>query len=291
VELYADELLLLALRLGLLKEAAILARDFAARKGLEINWMKTKVMKFRGGGKMSSHDILIIDDIEVPFVSSFCYLGVTFTVTASTFSKHVLDRKARAITAACLLPPLLPLSLTTALELFNIKIGPMATYGLTICWEFLKVSDFRNVDGVLMTFLKKVLGVSRFARSRIVVLLTETKLTTERLVETHGLTLTSNYLAYLDEWRVKLQEICPEFLGTTAMNDRSWTATGAGHRSSVCRLAVHGFHHVLCGTQGFHEVDVSCLCRFCGNTCTRYHSQTCQSTPYASLARLAGAYG
>jgi hypothetical protein len=290
VELYADDLLLLALRLGLLKEAAILARDFAASKGLEINWTKTKVMKFRRGGKLSSSDILVIDSMEVPFVPAFCYLGVTFTVTAATFSRHVQDRKARAITAACLLPPLPPLSLATAIDLFNIKIAPMATYGLTVCWEFLKVSDFRAIDGVLMTFLKRAMGVSRFAKSRLVLLLSETTLTTERLAAAHGLPHTPNYLLYLDEWRVKLQEIDPEFLGTSAMMDRSWVAPNAGHRSAVCRLAVHGFHHVFCAVQGFHDASVTCICRFCGCRCDRYHSQTCQASPFHSLSQLAAAH-
>jgi hypothetical protein len=287
VELYADDLLLLALRLGLLREAVILARDFAARKGLEINWSKTKVMKFRRGGKLSGNDILIIEDIEVPFVSSFCYLGLTFTVTAATFTRHVMDRKARATTAACLLPPLPPLSLATAINLFNIKIAPMATYGLVQCWEFLKLSDFRAIDGVLLTYLKRALGVSRFTKSRLVLLLSEAKLTTEMLVAAHGLPFTPNYLLYLEEWRVKLQEIDPDFLNTSAMTDRDWASPGSCHRSALCRQAVHGFHHVFCVDLTFHDANSGCVCRFCGGLCTRYHSQACQSTPFTSLTQLA----
>jgi hypothetical protein len=291
VELYADDLLLLALRLGLLKEAALLARDFAARKGLEINWEKTKVMKFRRGGRLAGSDVLIIDGNEVPFVPSFCYLGLTITVTAATFTQHVMDRKARAITAAGLLPPLIPLSLTTAIDLFNLKIAPMATYGLTRCWDFLKVSDFRSIDGVLMTFLKRVLGVSRFTKSRLVLLLTDVTLTTERLAESHGLPHTPNYLLYLEEWRFKLQEIDPEFLSTSAMTDRSWAASGARHRSAICRLAVHGFHHVFCSNLSYHDPGPDCVCRFCGGDCTKYHSQACQESPFNSLTQLAAVHG
>jgi hypothetical protein len=101
---------------------------------------------------------MVIDGRTIPFVSSFVYLGVTFTVSASTFTRHVQDRRDKAIAAIRLLPSLRPLSLNTALGLFVCKIAPMATYGIPQCWSLLKLSDFKAIDSVLMCFLRRVLG-------------------------------------------------------------------------------------------------------------------------------------
>jgi hypothetical protein len=289
-ELYADDLLLLCLTLLLLKEAIRVARDFAAEKGLEINWEKTKVMKFRRGGRLAANDVLSVDGVNIPFVSSFCYLGLTLTVTASTFTHHVLDRKSKAITTINSLPPLPQLSLSSAVELFNIKVSPMATYAIRNCWSFLKVTDFGHLDSVLFTFLKRTLGVSNFSRSRMVLLLTEAKLVTERMMQTFDLPMTANFERYITRVQEKLDSIDPEFLGTHAMTDRRWTEPMAQGRSAICRMAMHGFHHIFCASEGFHSASPTCLCRFCGNHCQTYHSMQCRLTPFASISLLAAVH-
>jgi hypothetical protein len=289
-ELYADDLLLLCLTLIRLRDAVRITRDFAAEKGLEINWEKTKVMKFRRGGKLAGTDILMVDGINIPFVSAFCYLGLTFTVTASTFTKHILDRKARAITAINSLPNLTQLSLPSAMQLFNIKVGPIATYAISNCWSFLKVSDFTHLDAVQFTFLKRTLGTSIFSRSRLVLLLTEATLTTERLMISYDLPRTHNYESYIIGIQEKLASIDPAFLYTPAMMDRSWTQPVARGRSAICRMAMHGFHHIFCASDGFHVAAPSCLCRFCGDHCRTYHSMSCSRSPFSSISQLAASH-
>jgi hypothetical protein len=200
------------------------AKFHAAERGLEINWDKTKIMKFRRGGRMAAADVCCIDGVSVPFVSSFVYLGVTFTVTASTFTKHVQDRRAKAIAAICQLPPPRSLSLAAAVSLYRTKIAPMVTYGMPECWVWLNVSDFVAIDGVLMCFLRRALGVSKFARSRLILLLTGVKLTTEELVRSYGLPHTPSYQEYLLEVEEKLATVEEEFLTSSAMMDMGWAA-------------------------------------------------------------------
>jgi hypothetical protein len=286
-ELYADDLLLLALLLADLKTALTAAKALAAEKGLEINWDKTKVMKFRRAGRLAAADVLVVDGVSVPFVSSFVYLGVTFTVTASTFSRHVQDRRDKAIAAIRLLPSLRPLSLAAALGLFTCKIAPMASYGVPLCWSLLKISDFRAIDSVLMCFLRRVLGVSKFARSRLIRLLTGAQLTTTALTMTFGLPVTPQFQAYLDELQAKRAGVDPDFFATPAMTDQGWASPLSSVRSTLCRHAIHGFHHLFCQIQAYHEPNPECLCRHCGTQCQKYHFQFCIQPPASSILGLA----
>jgi hypothetical protein len=286
-QLYADDLVMLHLALKALREATIAAMEFAAERGLQINWAKTKVMKFRRGGRLAASDVFTVEGVEVPFVPSFCYLGMTITVTASTFKQHLLDRKARALTAINMLRPLSALSLATACRLFNSSIAPIATYGVQVFWDVLKPADFAMLDSVLFIYLKRVLAVSPFARSRLVLLLTGEKLITERVALMFNLPPTPNLGKYLSGMENKLDEIDPAFLETPAMTDQTWMAPLARNRSAVCRHAIHGFHHVFCATDGFHEPENECVCFRCGDPCPRYHSSVCRASPYSSIARMA----
>jgi hypothetical protein len=286
-DLYADDLLILALLLGDLRAAILAAKFHAAQRGLEINWEKTKIMKFRRGGRFALTDVCSIDGFSIPFVSDFVYLGVTFTVTASTFTKHVQDRRAKAITAICQLPSPRSLSLAAAVNYFRMKIAPMVTYGMPECWTWLKVSDFVAIDGVLMCFLRRALGVSKFARSRLILLLTGVKLTTEELVRSYGLPLTPRYQEYLLEVEEKLAMVDEDFLASSAMLDMGWAASLSTVRSPLCRYAIHGFHHIFCGRAAFHEPQLSCRCRYCGSPCQRYHLPHCNQPPVTSVIQLA----
>jgi hypothetical protein len=288
-DLYADDLLILALLLSSLREATLVAKQHAAERGLEINWQKTKIIKFRGGGRLAAADVFSIDGNDVPFVSSFIYLGVTLTVTAATFSRHVRDRRAKAIAAIRQLPSPRLLSLKTALALFRCRIAPMVTYGLSSCWTYLKTSDFLEVDGVLLCFLRRALGVSKFASSRRVLLLTGAHLITEDFRASHDLPETANYEAYIAIWEEKLADVDEEFLGTSAMTNQGWAAPLSENRSTLCRYALHGFHHVFCSNSAFHDPGPECQCRFCDEGCQKYHFPRCPCPPVSSILQLTGA--
>ena len=49
------------------------------------------------------------------------------------------------------------------------------------------------------------------------------------------------------------EEVPTDFYGTGAMIDRNWTTANFEMRQSLTRLAVHGFHHVICNNPSFHE--------------------------------------
>jgi hypothetical protein len=162
----------------------------------------------------------------------------------------------------------------------------MASYGIPQCWAFLKVTDFQAIDSVQFCFLRRVLGVSKFARSRLVLLLTGVRLTTEALAQTFRLPITPNFQSYVESWEAKLADIDVGFLSNPAMLERGWAAPLSTGRSTLCRHAIHGFHHILCANGSFHEPDPSCTCRFCGLHCHSYHLQHCLLPPVASVLQL-----
>ena len=51
---------------------------YCTRNVLKVNVSKTKIVKFRRGGRLSRNGKLIYNNQEVDFVSKFKYLGVMF---------------------------------------------------------------------------------------------------------------------------------------------------------------------------------------------------------------------
>jgi hypothetical protein len=179
------------------------------------------------------------------------------------------------------------LSLGAALSLFDISIAPMAYYGIQVCWEFLKPSDFSILDSVLFIFLKRVLAISPYSRSRLALLLSGATLISEKVSKMFDMPDTPSFNRYIREVEDKLDSVDPEFYATPAMRDRTWAAPLGKNRSAICRHAVHGFHHVFCATDGFHLPASGCICFRCGNQCSMYHSDCCQASPYSSIIQLA----
>jgi len=51
------------------------------------------------------------------------------------------------------------LSIHCAKKLFNLKFAPMASYGIELIWQFLKVSDFEKLEKVKSRYFKKGHGM------------------------------------------------------------------------------------------------------------------------------------
>ncbi|KAJ4443574.1 hypothetical protein ANN_05248 [Periplaneta americana] len=66
-----------------------------------------------------------------------------------------------------------------------------------------------------------------------------------------------------------------EFYATGAMIDREWTKENFELRHVITRMAVHGFHHLICKTRTYHDPSDSCVCTLCSMKCERYHIELC----------------
>ena len=73
--------------------------------------------------------------------------------------------------------------------------------------------------------------------------------------------------------------------GTPAMTDGGWKGSGKRARHLTTAFATHGFHHVLCEREGFHEPGEGCKCARCWGVCDRYHAGVCPAV--SSIAELA----
>ena len=285
VILYADDLVIYGSSRFQIQQA--LARLFAisTELGLTVNQAKTVAMKFRRGGRIAAQDTLHIATTPLAYVKKFPYLGLLLTPNGHSFLSHVAERCRKALIAVSTFRNPQLLSIPTALRLFDLKIAPIAAYGIALIWSDLTPTSLEQLNRLKASFLKRVLGLHRTARNRLVYLLVDTPLFVEELKQRFDLPASRSYETVLATWENKFAEIDADFLNTRAMQESTWKGVDRSNRHVVARFAVHGFHHRLCATLGFHEPDVSCVCGRCGRFCERYHAPHCHLVP--SLASLA----
>ena len=128
---------------------------------------KTVIMTFKRGGRQARGDIIKIQDIPLEVVNSYKYLCIKLQTQGTTFTEHIKDKAASAVKAMHDIKHLNKVSLETAMKLFNAKIAPIITYGLELIWEHLTKRNLEKIEKVKATFMKKLLGVSKYTPSRL----------------------------------------------------------------------------------------------------------------------------
>ena len=286
VLLYADDLVLFSTSRFHLQGSLHTLTSHIQHLGLEINTTKTVAVKFRRGGRLAKSDEFRVGNITLPFANHFKYLGVVLPYNGVSFSRHIEDRTAQAMAASATIKAPGKLSLRSAIQLFDMKVAPAASYGIRLMWDHLSVRDLQRLERVKAAYLKRVLGVHRTSRNRYVYLLTSTPLFIEQLMKCLSLPPTTASRNFLEEWERKFADINPEFLSTLAMRDRRWEGPLCEHRSRWARLALHGFHHKLCVRLDFHEANEDCSCTLCGDYCGVYHADRCALNPPTWLLEM-----
>lgn len=203
----------------------------------------------------------------------------------TSFTYHISERVSKAITSSTSIHSPHRLSISTALALFNLKIAPIATYGIRAVWEDLTVANLRELEKTKSMFVKRVLSVSRTARTRLAYQLAGCEYLIQDIIRTFRLPITPAASTYLDEVAVKLAAIPSDFYHTTAMSHSGWMDPLQDNRHLQTRYAIHGFHHQMCSRSGCFESTVTCVCRFSGDRCYTYHLHMCRDAP--PLSRLA----
>ena len=127
IQLYTDDIVLY-IRIRRDRLAAVRSSDrYCQNNRLTINVKKTKAMRFRRGGAVAKHDKL-----RLRYASNFCYPGLEFSPRRSCSSRHIARRAAKSLTAMASIPSLQGLSVRTALRLTHIKVGAVASYGVSL---------------------------------------------------------------------------------------------------------------------------------------------------------------
>jgi hypothetical protein len=284
--LYADDIVLIANSLGQLRNSMEALIAFCATCGLEVNASKTKAMKCRRGGRMAASDVLVVNGRCIEFVSSFSYLGFVVTPTLRSFSKHLTTRRTNAICCIYSLPDLRKISISTAMKLFDLKIAPCISYGIRLFWHLLTVRNLQTVESVKTTFVKRLLGLSKYSKNRITYMLVGCRTFVEDIQRTFQLEKTKAYLEFIQDLDHKLGEVDYSMFLTPAFLDDTWRSAHDRSRHLKCRAASHGFHHKLCQRTQWHEADELCVCRYCAMACSRYHFLECAHAQARTLAQL-----
>ena len=154
-------------------------------------------------------------------------------------------------------------------------MAPVAAYGIQVIWEHLSSVQLEKLDRVKPAFLKRALGLHCSALNRLVYLLCDTPLFVEDLKRRFNLPNTPAYSEFILLWHRKMAEIDPDFYNTGAMTNDAWKGVNRTNRHIVTRFAIHGFHHNLCRTIGFHTPCDTCVCTKCAGVCLKYHAASC----------------
>jgi hypothetical protein len=275
---YADDIVLTSTDLDDLKAALQFIKEYLLARKLELNLGKCKVMKFRnkGKGRYKLTDKLQLDGVNIEFVTEFTYLGVVFQPSGISFNKHIEKRVRAALLATYNIPQLQSLSIETASKLFDLKVSPIASYAIEEIWPFLSKNDLDKLESVKTRYFKRVLGLSKFNRSRFVYALLDFDLFVSDLKQKFALPDTFAFDKFCEANLVKQTEICDEFYTTCTMENTNWKSILFEDRHVFTRFACHGYHYLFCKNQNFHfEAKAECMCEYCNESCDQYHLTKC----------------
>ena len=206
----------------------------------------------------------------------FAYLGIELSVRGLSFSRHVQERVRKARQAFGSIPKPSSLSLATVIKLFDLKIAPIASYGIQVVWRHLSQIQLEELGKLKTALLKIALCLHRSARNRLVLQLTNTRPLSLDLQEKYGLPDTEASVRQTERWKRKNAYIDPGFFLNPAMISDAWKAPQFRSRHKYTRGATHGSHFEICSRSHSHEIDCTCICKYCRGNCDLYHFYSCQ---------------
>ncbi|KAJ4434486.1 hypothetical protein ANN_23048 [Periplaneta americana] len=228
------------------------------RNDIKINEEKTELVVFRKGGRLTEEGNVKCNGKQLKKTSDFKYLGITIHTTGKSFRLHIRSRVMAATRAMNEIRNITQLSISTAMDLFRIKILPVLTYGLESVGEYLTYKQMEELERVKAKYLKRALGLPQNARSRLVYELSRETFLIEDLRCEIMLPANDAYKRLLKDLHEKKTSIPEEFYTTCAMQDRTWTEANHEMRHVTTRLAIHGFHHKVCGNKTYQEPNDKC---------------------------------
>ncbi|KAJ4432101.1 hypothetical protein ANN_20715 [Periplaneta americana] len=241
--IYANDMAIAATDLDNIQSALDTLSKWAERNDIKINEEKTELVVFRKGGRLNEEENVKCNGKQLKRKSDFKYLGITIQTTGKSFRLHIRSRVMAATRAMNEIRNITQLSISTAMDLFRIKILPILTYGLESVGEYLTYKQMEELERV------KARGP---------------KVRNNAPSERH-----------LQDLHEKKTSIPEEFYAMCAMQDRTWTEANHEMRHVTTRLATYGFHHKVCGNKTYHEPNDKCVCVLCSELCDRYHIIKC----------------
>lgn len=274
VFLYADDLVILTDDHTQLQRSLDALTSWTHKNHMAVNVSKTKVMKFRNGGRFAKYDKFTYDSKELEIVSDYTYLGITLQPKLC-FSNHIKRVKLKATMATIRhLAHIGRVSLPVVKQVFDSCIRPILFYGMSAISAFLKSQHLIDLDVVKNKFLKSALCLPPTTGNETVYLLCNTKRVGEELKSKNyplNDTEWENYQAKIEESRQRHAETVTNIDSL----DNEWMLPNK-ERHFIMGTAIHGFHYCLCLNESFHKSSTECLCRYCHQTADHpSHLSTC----------------
>ena len=127
---------------------------WATKNDLTINANKTELAIFRRGGRISKEDRIVYNGQPIRYNATPKYLGMRLQPTGTTFTLHIKERLIAAIRSINDISHIPRMSLRTAMELFQVKILPIATHGIAQIWDHLTKQQLKEIEKLKATYLK-----------------------------------------------------------------------------------------------------------------------------------------
>ena len=244
--MFADDLVIYSPRIEELQAALDTLANWCRTNKISVNMKKTKAMKFRRGGKLSSTDVLTFNGSNLEFTNEYTYLGITLQTTMRSFAKHVIEKKRKALSAIAALKYLQLTSLKTAKKVFQSKIRPIIEYSLKGIAKYLSTANLKEIDRVKAAFFKKALGLHNSASSTFAIALAKERHYVEDLMD-HGYNFAPDVIRdYKKDIDDRLWTALAErYTDGPAFQSEDWMQHGRKDRHLTVRTTYHGFHHLL----------------------------------------------
>ena len=261
--------------------------QYCSANGIEINISKTKIQVFHCGHL--PHHEFSLNGREIEIVNNFSYLGFTFSVQLS-FSEHARIVNAKARSKCGLLftrHPLQQLPLNIVLELFDVFVLPVYSYGLPLWLTNCANSSLLSINATLTKFLKRYLQIPSFSNNAIVHFITSTIPLSEKLKNlapniigslSFPSSLHGHKLSFLSGSSPATRRPPWEDIPSAFWLSRTFYALPVSQkaRRRLCRELFDLDHFQLCQTNTFHpSPSPNCLCANCGNHAHMYHARFC----------------
>ncbi|XP_071104703.1 uncharacterized protein [Haliotis cracherodii] len=165
--LFADDIVLFSSTIKGLQNLIDQLELYCSNCKLQVNTEKTKVLVFKKGNKLSSREKWFFNSQPLKIVTSYKYLGVTFTGRL-TWNYHTSNAamQAKKILMGILhsLKTFTDLSYQTFFKIFDTKITPILLYGAEV-WGH---TEYRTIELVHLYACKRFLGVKNSTSSVMV---------------------------------------------------------------------------------------------------------------------------
>jgi len=282
---FADDLALIANSPTDLQMALCSLEQYCNANYLNINVDKTKIMVFYMGSQQ--RQIFYLGGKEVEQVTSFTYLGVTYT-TQLSFTKHVENLNAKASSKCGILLSKLPnfdLPPFIILDLFNCYILPTYRYGLSLWFGRTSEAVMIALDSVFTKFLKRYLGIPYRSNNSITHFITGTEPLSIILQNMYLQSFNSlSFPSCMNGFKLNHSNGTPHIYDPLPLIPTYfWHSKYPGYlptyshsRKLLCKEMYDLYHHEYCTNVVFHvHPENECKCLNCGKPVTAYHMYFC----------------